>query len=385
MSEIDPAPGAPAEAAGGLKPAGTLLDTKTSGQRPVSAWVSESLSDDSWDAFLQNTPLGHFQQSSVWASVKADEGWAPVRVVLWQSDAIVGGFQILVRSRGWFREGFLNKGPVYPGDDPEIMQWVVGLVQRSARIHRITLLLIQVPDLDRTLASIQHSRGFAPNVLAQIVTATLCVPLGPPLPPAESRMRRSIQLDARQSAKRGLTVREGNAEDIPCFFRLMGITCRRQNSQPNPASEQATLKLWQSFHQKGLGRLTIAEFDGKATAGLFAVQFGRRVTAWKKGWDEENRDKHPNTLLSFESIKWAEAHQATLYDFGAFDRTFARQLLAGEPVDQRLRSSRYFYLMGFAAEPQLQALAQVWIGNPLARAAYRAYAAVRGAANKSEA
>lgn len=330
------------------------------------------MTDDAWDAFLQTTPLGHFQQSSIWASIKAAEGWRSVRIVIQQNDSIIGGFQILLRSRGIFTEGFLNKGPVYQTSDPDLLEWLLELVELAAKKQCIHLLVAQAPDADTTIPRRQDTRGYAPNAVAPIITATLCVALNPSLRPVETRMRKTIQSETRQATRRGVIVREGGKEDIPTFFGMMCTASRRQNSAPNPPTESALLRLWSAFDAKGLARLTIADCEGTSTAGVFTIRFGSRVTQWKKGWNEQHREKHPNTLLTVESIKWAESQGAGLYDFVGGQRSFSRALLSGEHIDQQLLKSRYFFLLGFAAEPVLLPLGRVWIRNYFGRLAYRA-------------
>ena len=353
-------------------PTASLLESRQVGSAPASAWHSTSVTDDAWDAFLQTTPLGHFQQSSIWTSIKAAEGWRSVRIVVRQHDSIIGGFQILIRSRGFLREGFLNKGPVVGRENPALTVWMLELIETVAKTHGIDALVAQAPDADQMTCSLQEARAYTPNGLANIITSTFCVPLGPHLSPAESRMRRTIRLEARQAARRGVVIREGGDADIPEFFRMMCRTCQRQKTSPNPATEDALLHLWRSFNAKGLARLTIADCDGKPTAGLLALRFGNRVTQWKKGWTEEFREKHPNTLLAFESILWSERNGASLVDFVGGDRTFARAILAGAAPDKGLLASRYFFILGFGAEPVLLPLGRVWIRNRFGRLAYRA-------------
>ncbi|MCX6952861.1 MAG: GNAT family N-acetyltransferase [Verrucomicrobia bacterium] len=353
-------------------PVSECVDSRKIGGSPATAWCSTAIDDQAWDDFLQSTPLGHFQQSSMWASVKAGEGWRPVRVVIRQSDQILGGFQILSRPRGWLREGFLNKGPVYGSKDPGLLGWLIELVARTVKQEGIDLLLSQTPDADQALDALQGAHGYAPDALTRIITATLCVPLGGHLPPVESRMRKTIQQEARQAVRRGTVVREGGEADLGAFFAMMCVTCRRQNTQPNPATEESLRRLWNAFHARGLVRLTIADCDGKPTAGVFAIRFGNRVTQWKKGWNEEFREKHPNTLLTYESIRWAEQQGVALYDFVGVDRPFARSIVEGVPPEKGLLASRYFFMMGFGSEAKLLPLGRVLIRNRFIRGVYRA-------------
>lgn len=368
-----PSTSAPSVAAQPVRdPGASLLASRRVGGAGLEAWISSSACDMAWDEFLQSTPLGQFQQSSIWGEVKGSEGWGTVRVVIWDGDQIIAGFQILTRSRGGIlREGFLNKGPVCPSEDPMLHEWLVDLVKAAARKGGIDLLLVQSPDLDSAMDPVEAARGFEANGLTKVITSTLCVPLGNGLAPAQDRMNKTTLKHVRQSGRRGAVVREGDGSGMPHFFRLMGITCQRQNTAPNPPTEAAACTLWEAFHRRGLARLTFADCEGSAVAGLLTLRFGKRVTAWKKGWNEEHGDRHPNTLLSHESILWAEAAGAELYDFVGVGRSFAQALIQQGGVDAGIQASRYFFMLGFGAEPRLLPLARVWLRNPLLRTGYR--------------
>src|ERR1017187_3150477 len=78
----------------------------------AAAWLSPELEDPYWDDFLKATPLGHFQQSSLWARAKDIEGWRPVRMILTLDGQIAGGFQILTAHTRFGLIGYVSKGPV---------------------------------------------------------------------------------------------------------------------------------------------------------------------------------------------------------------------------------------------------------------------------------
>lgn len=95
------------------------FDQRTTANGTVIATLSTENNDPRWDAFLQNTPAGQFQQSSIWARAKEQAGRKPIRIVMTLRDEIVGGFQILHRLKWWGSIGYLSKGPVVAPDSPE--------------------------------------------------------------------------------------------------------------------------------------------------------------------------------------------------------------------------------------------------------------------------
>jgi hypothetical protein len=180
MNKPEPVPSIPAFDLHGRPTASApssqiFLESRQLATGAASASISTSLRDDEWDLFLQSTPQGQFQQSSIWAVVKAVEGWLPVRVVIRRDDRIIAGFQILFRNGTLLRQGFLNKGPVYGEPDLELLDWMLELVERSAKSHRIRALVVQAPDEDKLFCELQERRGYAANGIASIITATFCI------------------------------------------------------------------------------------------------------------------------------------------------------------------------------------------------------------------
>ena len=66
-----------------------------------------------WDAFLTKVPRAPYQQSSLWAKVKAGQGWRSALVTVTRDGSIHGGAQLLYRSIPLVGAvGFVARGPV---------------------------------------------------------------------------------------------------------------------------------------------------------------------------------------------------------------------------------------------------------------------------------
>src|SRR5262245_2550759 len=97
--------------------ADTLPMTKTvppiEEDRSQQNWtISETLVNPDWDEYLLAHPCGQFQQSTLWARVKAAEGWSVARIELRQAGRLAGGAQILHRRSRLGRFGYVAKGPI---------------------------------------------------------------------------------------------------------------------------------------------------------------------------------------------------------------------------------------------------------------------------------
>lgn len=338
------------------------------------------LGDEAWDEFLESTPLGQFQQSSRWARVKVLEGWQPHRVVFRDDGGnLAGGFQLLWRPyRRFWRIGYVSKGPVLLDENaPLVRQAVESLISAASEL-RLTALLVQPPDRSLLLEPALQQAGFLPNRLWGVADANLEIDLARSLDAIEADFRRSVRQGIRQSRRRGVTIREARRSDAALFFDLMSSSCRRQGTSPNPASPRVFERMWDVFQPGGYLRLTLAEWESRAIAGLLCLHWADRVTLWKKGWLDDQRGSHANELLYWDAITWARERGADTCDFAALARTTAELLLREETPDETVRRSRDFFNLGFGGEPVLLPRAQVLFRSGVLSRAYRLVTQVRG-------
>src|SRR5689334_11430067 len=104
------------------------VEERKLGESTFVAKGSHGLEDADWDTFLQRSPLGQFQQSSIWAQAKASEGWSPVRILLTVGQNLVGGFQLLWKRSRLGRIGYVSKGPVVTPGHPGLAEFAADLL-----------------------------------------------------------------------------------------------------------------------------------------------------------------------------------------------------------------------------------------------------------------
>jgi hypothetical protein len=335
-----------------------------------TAWLSPSVADPLWDAFLSGSPYGQFQQSSMWAEYKAAEGWNHHRVVLMRASGIVGGFQILWKPARFGRVGYVSKGPVAAPETSLRVQQLGKLLFEAVKELGLSSLIVQQPDETR-IALRPPDLGLVPGNPTGVYEATYLVDLRPDLEVVRARMKAKLRQNIRKARKRGTNVREGTQADLPTFFDLMVASCRRLQTVPNPPSLEAVRRLWRIFSAAGAIRVTVAECDGAVRAAELYLAFGDLVTAWKKGWDGSHGDWHPNELIEDEAIEWAQAKGFRAIDFSSFNPEAARRLLDGESVPVAELTSRDAYHVRFGGTPKLLPQSMLMVPNPVLRWSYR--------------
>ena len=356
-----------------LEPAGSYekVDQSALGGSSAIAWASRESEDPCWDRFLEETPLGQFQQSAMWARSKESEGWKPVRVLVTVEGEILAGFQILWRSSWGLRMGYLSKGPVVVPGHPGLADLTTALLRKTVRGEGLWALVAQPPDACLQMSGTLAVNGFMPNMLGRVNDATWIVDLRGGFEAVERRMGRTTRRNVRQAVSRGLKIREGGRQDVESFFELMLSTCRRQGIEPNPPDARHLLSLWDAAHPAGSIRLFFFEQEGKLLAGQLWIAFGKTLTGWKKGWAATGGERNPNDLSLYEGLKWAAENDFEFCDFSAFDRQMALRILAGEPLSPQQEGSRHMFHVRFGGSPRLLPEARVYFPNPLIRSAYR--------------
>lgn len=338
---------------------------------PIVAEIATTAEVPEWEAFLEEVPLGQFQQSAAWVGVKAVEGWDGLLMILKRDGRIAGGAQVLQkRTRlGWL--AFVNKGPVVTAGDAEV--WGEALRQLVALQRRKgwRALLVQAPDGDATGVEPMRRLGFVEERLMNIIDSTLMIDLADGWEAVRGRFRRKARRNLRPVTDVPLTVVEGDEADLETFLELMRNTCRRQGVRPNPGRIEVLRAMWRNFHPRGRVHVPFVERQGRKVAGGLCFCFRDRVTFWKKGWDPEGGGSTVNFVLTAEVIRWAAEHGYRWLDFATLDRDIARSMARGEDPPEDLTDRRDFFNLSFGGQAHLLPVPMIRLANPLAAVGYR--------------
>jgi lipid II:glycine glycyltransferase (peptidoglycan interpeptide bridge formation enzyme) len=335
---------------------------------------SQSLADPEWDMFLQTTALGQYQQSSMWARYKAADGWQPLRYLFTINDRIIGGFQVLCKKTLFGRVGYVPKGPVLPEAGPAMYEHAIDRMVRAAHDHNLRALIAQPPDECVIDSELWKGKKFIGSNLLGVIDSTLLISHDSDFNDVIKRMNRETRRRIRQARETCLSVREGEKEELPVFFELMAATCRRQvSTPPNPLNLTLLKVLWEAFQPGKSIRLTFAVHNGEILAGLLCINFGNRVTLWKKGWSESGKEFRPNELLYADAFSWAYQNKFACCDFASLNRDIALSLLTGNPLSASQKKSRDMFNLRFGGAPKLLPQAMIYIKSNVLRRAFQLF------------
>jgi len=333
--------------------------------------VTTDLEDRDWDRFLEKTPTGQYEQTSLWAQVKALHKWQPVRVVVYDDGKIVAGAQVLRRKIPLLGAiGYVSKGPVFAQYHPKILQDVIWKLKSIVKHYRIRYLIMNLPDRSRNFGSEITHAGFEKGAIVAVTAATVIIDLNSNLNDIFRRVKKRTREYIRRGQKKGIVVREGNRKEISVFFQLMLSTCNRQGVSPSPSTEEFFQKMWQIFFKHDYVKLFIAEFEKEIVASAFVVTFGDTVRVWKVGWSGAFSNLRPNHVLWWEIIKWAKLHGYHYFDFVGIDRTVAEAVLRNNPIPEKSRHTPSFFKLRFGGQIILLPETYSYINNPILRWGY---------------
>ena len=229
--------------------------------------------------------------------------------------SIHGGAQLLYRSIPLAGAvGFVARGPVLASDDPALAA-AAGL-ERLALACKLTYLIVQPYQERAEVMTPQLLRGgyrTAPEIMAPHNTTTGLLDLRQGEEAILAGMRSSTRRNVRLAQRRGMTVREGGAADLPVFYSLLTATARRRGFSSHPASFFDAA--WSAMASVGMLRMAVAELDREPVSAFLWVVLGDTMNCWRGGWSGQHRYRRPNEALDWWAISWAARQGLRWYDF----------------------------------------------------------------------
>jgi peptidoglycan pentaglycine glycine transferase (the first glycine) len=310
--------------------------------------VGQEPYDPEWDDFVAAAAGGAYQQSSMWAVVKAVLGWRCVRLTLRGPEGIVAGCQVLLRSVPWAGAiAYVSRGPLGTGQDPWALETLLMALDELALQERILYLKLQPPPGGDDMTAALRARGFVENAVEVAPAVTVRVDLRRSPEALLAAMRRNTRTNIRKAQRLGVRIREGGEADLETFLRLLEATARRQGFSAHPRTYYE--QMWRTFGARGHACLLVAEHDGVALSGNFLLGYGDSTVYKAGGWSGTRGNIRPNELLQWTGMQWGRARGYRYYDFEGFRRSTGQALLSEHPPDLSTDGVAYFKL-GFGGD-----------------------------------
>ncbi len=257
---------------------------------------------------------------------------------------------------------YAPRGPIIADPDSPAMTVLLNFVRAEAYKRGACMLKVEpsVPDGDLRWQLALRRRGFRPNPYAMHVRHEWVLDLRPSEQDLLAGMKEKWRYNIRLASRKGVVVRRGSGQaDIDTFYRLYQTTSERDRFFIH---EQAHYEDILRLFGPERAALFLAEYEGRAIAGLIAVALGRWCWYMFGASANEGRERMPNHLLQWNAIRWARERGCEYYNFrGIPDVLEEGQELWGV----------YLFKRGFGGSPLRFLQTHDLVYHPLPYEAYR--------------
>lgn len=274
--------------------------------------------DAEWDEFVAEHPDGSVLQTTQWARLKNRFGWRSRRVWLKREGQLIAGAQILVRSAalGLMRIAYIPHGPLVNWQDKEQVAVILNQIDFAAYEHGAGMLkmepLLWLGEMSagkwKELCQVHECLPDSDSIQPP---QTLIVDLTPTEEEILARMKQKTRYNIKLAAKKGVTVRQGDRDDVRIFNELLRETAQR--SQFGVHAPEYYLSAYELFSPEYMG-LFIAELESKPLAAIMAFINGTRAAYFYGASSNAERKRMPTYAVQWSAMRWAKERGCTEYD-----------------------------------------------------------------------
>lgn len=276
--------------------------------------------EEEYTKFLENHQRCNFQQSLEWARVKTS--WK--REVILAEDEnkkIIGSLMVWVRKIPIFGNIMYSaRGPICDIHDIEVLQQLTEGAKELAKKYNAIVLRIE-PDIksdDEDFKNIMLQLGFSikddaknfreeiqPRYVFRLDTK------GKTEDEIFKAFHQKTRYNVRLATKKGVTIKEGNKEDLKDFHKIMVTTGIRDGFITRPL--EYFEKMYDELGPEHM-KVLLAYYEGKPIAGVIPIMYGNKTWYLYGASSNEHRNLMPNYLLQWEMIKIALSRKSDIYD-----------------------------------------------------------------------
>ncbi len=307
----------------------------------------------------------HLLQSPAWGELKSRFGWKAQRI---ETDNAIA--QILFRRLPFgLTIAYIPKGPTLNWHDVAARQTIFTLIHLESKKQRAIFLKVE-PNLEletgNDSSSFLTKSGFVSAKTIQPHT-TAMVDLNGSEANILAAMKQKTRYNIRLAEKKGVIIRQGEANDVTKFYALAQTTATRD------AFGIHSLAYYQAAYQlfaPNRCALLLAEFEHEPLAALMVFGHGNVAYYFYGASSNEKRNLMPTYLLQWEAMRWAKQQGCVAYDlWGLPDADLATLEAEFEKRDDGLWGV-YRFKRGFGGQIQRSIGAFDYVYQPLL---YRLY------------
>ncbi len=249
---------------------------------------------------------GSVLQYRAWGEFKARHGWSVAR------DAGEGfAVQALFRRRFGVTVAYVPRGPAVDWTDGRAVAACFTALDALCKREGAALALVE-PDDAFPDDFDAKAHGLARSSITVQPLRTIIVPCDRDDDALLAAMKQKTRYNVRLAAKRGVTVRQGGADDLPAFWSLLQTTASRDAFGVHTHDYYADLL--QFFPPPHDGALLCAEYQGEIVAAVLLIRGGETAVYLAGASSDAHREHMPTYALQYAALRWARDVGCTRYD-----------------------------------------------------------------------
>lgn len=280
--------------------------------------VSEKLSSESWNSFLNKFTEGNFPQCYEYGEIAkiANPRTKVVRLSITYDGKPVGIVQgIYPVYFGFGTTLRVDWGPIMnpeSGTNFQLVGSLLSKIEDCCRRRRIIHAQFLVPDSFQ-LHGIFNKMNYVSSGKSNEYIVNLKE--GP------QQLWMNIHHNKRRNIKRalekGVEISQSHRnEDLKTFYSLLEASAKRREFSPYPHSMFESI--WKTYKTE-LSKVFLAHWKGKIVSGVFVAIHGRTVYALGAGSFPAGWEARPNDLLHWKVMEWASENGYFKYNMGGVD------------------------------------------------------------------
>ena len=322
-----------------------------------------------WDALVSAHPGADVTQLSGWGRLRRLAGYSPLYVLVRDQERIVGGAQVLIRRVPVLGSvGYLPYGPLVFGHskDPEEVCSLLADTLRDLVRDRLRVLFVQPSMGGEHTSQALAARGFRPSDAGISPSVSLRVDLDVDAAELRRNLPKRMRRRTSQWTTSGVTVRVGDAGDLPTLAELNRATGEHHGFSGFGLDYLTTM--YRELHPDVV--LFVGEFEGRPVAIQLCTGSGGVLTARMTGFDRSSPGAHLRVPAAtiWAALQWGRDNGYREFDFGGIEEQSAAVLEAGGSVRDMASFDQSKTDFGGRLVRYPQAVE--FIASPLVRTAY---------------
>jgi peptidoglycan pentaglycine glycine transferase (the first glycine) len=283
-------------------------------------------------------------QRWAWGAFKERHGWQVARD---GGDGFAA--QVLLKRKFGVTIGYLPRGPAVNWRNTGAVSASFRALDLLCTREGVALVLIE-PDAMLPADFDARRYGLSPSSLSVQPLRTIIVRCDKDDEALLAAMKQKTRYNVRLAAKRGVTVRQGSADDLPAFWSLLQTTATRDAFGVHTLDYYADLLRF--FPPPDHGALLCAEFGGEIVAAAILLRGGPTAIYLAGASSDTHREHMPTYALQYAALQWARDAGCTHYDLWGIPPTDAPPG-AAQGEQQNVRDGLwgvYRFKQGFGGE-----------------------------------